>query len=206
MKLLSLLAHPRPGSFCHALSDAARGALDAAGHEVVHHDLYAERFDPVLPAAEAWTSGEDVGQALARGAGPQLLRHRQDIATAEGMLVVHPNWWGMPPAILVGWLDRVLVPGVAYRLERGEGQPQRLLRLRQALVLNTSDTPPDREREAFGDPLAAIWGRCVLPFCGVDGFRRMVSGPLAGSSPAQRAQWLEAATAAARAAFGEGAH
>jgi len=204
MKLLSLLAHPRPGSFCHALSEAARAALAAAGHRIVHHDLYAERFDPVLAADEAWTSGADIEQALARGGDPGLQGHRQAIGEAEGLLVVHPNWWGMPPAMLVGWLDRVLVPGVAYRLERGEARPQGLLQLRQALVLNTSDTAPGREREAFGDPLAAIWGRCVLPFCGVDRHRRLMFGPVAGSSAAQRAQWREAAAELATATFAEG--
>ena len=206
MKLLSLLAHPRPGSFCHALSDAVSSALAGAGHVLVHHDLYADGFDPVLPADEAWTSGSQAELALARSGDPRLQGHRRDIAQAEGLLVVHPDWWGMPPAILVGWLDRVLVPGVAYRLERGDGTPQGLLRLRQALVLNTSDTPPGRERDAFGDPLAAIWGRCVLPFCGVNRHRRLMFGPLAGSSAAQRALWLEAAAEAAAGVFSENAH
>ena len=203
MKLLSLLAHPRPGSFCHALSDAVSSALAGAGHVLVHHDLYADGFDPGLPADEAWTSGSQAELALARSGDPRLQGHRRDIAQAEGLLVVHPDWWGMPPAILVGWLDRVLVPGVAYRLERGDGPPQGLLRLHRALVLNTSDTPPDREREVFGDPLATIWGRCVLPFCGVHALRRSMFGPIAGSDPAQRAGWLAAATATALATFAQ---
>ncbi|MFG2636478.1 NAD(P)H-dependent oxidoreductase [Streptomyces sp. NPDC048362] len=62
-------------------------------------------------------------------------------------MFVHPNWWGMPPAVLAGWVQRVLVPGVAYKLGSAEGSPEGLVRAGRALVLNTSDTPADREEE-----------------------------------------------------------
>ena len=52
MKILVILAHRRPGSFCHAIAAAAYEELHAAGHEVVFHDLYQEGFDPILPDAE----------------------------------------------------------------------------------------------------------------------------------------------------------
>ncbi|WP_202843384.1 NAD(P)H-dependent oxidoreductase [Luteimonas saliphila] len=48
MNVLSLLAHPRPTSFCHAVSERARTALAAQGHELTHHDLYADGFEPRL--------------------------------------------------------------------------------------------------------------------------------------------------------------
>ena len=69
--------------------------------------------------------------------------------------------------MLAGWLDRVLVPGVAYRLKTAEGEPEGLLSMHTALILNTSDTPPDREANVLGDPLQLIWVNCVLPYCGV---------------------------------------
>lgn len=92
-------------------------------------------------------------------------------------------------------MDRVLVPGVAYRLSTADGLPEGLLAIRTALVLNTSDTPAQREEEQLGDPLESIWGRCVLPYCGVKAYRRHVFRPVVGSSDEQRGDWLAEAEA-----------
>ena len=195
MRILSLVAHPRESSFCHAISGRVRNALSNAGHDVVHHDLYSEGFDPCLKAEEAYTIGDTFEAALSRGEDPVVRQHRSDIAAADGLLIVHPNWWGKPPAILSGWMDRVLVPGVAYRLSTADGLPEGLLAIRTALVLNTSDTSAQREEEQLGDPLESIWGRCVLPYCGVKAFRRHVFRPVVGSSDEQRGDWLAEAEA-----------
>ncbi len=201
MKIFSIVAHPRRTSFCHAISEAARCALARSGHDIVHHDLYAEGFDPCLKEEEAYSIGDDLEAALSRGTDPVTRRHRREIAEAEGLLIVHPNWWGKPPAILSGWLDRILVPGVAYRLTTADGLPEGLLSIRTALVLNTSDTPEERERTDLGDPLELIWGRCVLPYCGVNHYVRHVFRPVIGSSDAQRRQWLSDTEVVSRTAF-----
>jgi NAD(P)H dehydrogenase (quinone) len=201
MRIASLIAHPRPTSFCHALSERARGALAALGCEIVHHDLYAEGFDPCLTAEEAYSIGDTLEKALSLAGDSALRKHRAEIASADGLLVVHPNWWGKPPAILAGWLDRVLVPGVAYRLPSADGLPEGLLTIKMALILNTSDTPAERETKEFGDPLELMWGRCVLPFCGVKTYKRHVFRPIVGSSDEQRAHWLDEAATIAHAAF-----
>jgi NAD(P)H dehydrogenase (quinone) len=102
MRILSLIAHPRPNSFCHAISDRARNALSSVGHEIVHHDLCAERFEPCLRADEAYSVGDTLEQALSCAADPTVRKHREEIASTEGLLIVHPNWWGKPPARLLG--------------------------------------------------------------------------------------------------------
>ncbi len=183
-----ILAHPRQGSFNHALAHAVRDALKSEGHTVVLHDLYDEEFDPLFTALE-----------LERDADlPPLVRtHCEEIAEAEGIVIVHPNWWGQPPAILKGWVDRVLRPGVAYEFkagDSGEGVPDGLLRAKAALVLNTSDTYSRREHEVFGDPLEGLWKKCIFGFCGVKKFRRRVFNVIVASSPAQRRKWLEEAS------------
>ncbi|GAB2647923.1 hypothetical protein GCM10009743_24250 [Kribbella swartbergensis] len=108
-------------------------------------------------------------------------------------MVAHPNWWGKPPAIMAGWIDRVIVPGVAYELVTAEGEPTCLLRLRRLVVLNTGDTPPEREAEVFGDPLAAIWERCVGTYLGDATVERLLATPLGGSTPERRQAWLDQA-------------
>ena len=192
-----ILAHPRPGSFNHALAEAACEALAGFGSEVWFHDLYAEGFDPLLPASE-----------LERGARlPELVaRHCREAALAEGFVIVHPNWWGMPPAILTGWVDRVLRPGVAYEFvegDGGEGVPRGLLRARTAVVLNTSNTASERERRVFGDPLERIWRNCIFELCGISDVRRRMFETVVTSTPQVRRQWLEQAAALVAGAFGD---
>jgi putative NADPH-quinone reductase len=150
MRVSVLLAHPAPGSFNHAIAATVVDQLQRLGHEPVLHDLYAEQFDPLLPAAEiSWTAQLP----------PAIARHCEEIAAAEGIVIVHPNWWGQPPAILKGWVDRVLRVGIAYKFattDSGEGVPIGLLKARSALVLNTSNPPSAREAEVFGDPLERL--------------------------------------------------
>lgn len=183
-----ILAHPRPGSFNHALARAARDILERRG-EVRFHDLYAEGFPPLLTAPEL---RRDVRL------DPIVDRHCREIAEAAGIVVVHPNWWGMPPAVLAGWVDRVLRPGVAYEFlegDAGEGVPRGLLTAKAAVVLNTSDTAPEREARVFGDPLERIWKDCVFGLCGVGDVRRRVFGVVVTSTAETRQTWLDEAAA-----------
>jgi len=184
MDITVILAHPHYGSFNHAIADTVAAALREAGHTVTFHDLYRERFDPVLPFEE-----------IPRNASlpPDIARHCREIASADGIVIVHPDWWGMPPAILKGWIDRVLRPGVAYRFtetDSGEGVPDGLLAARAVLVLNTSNTPAERERVVFGDPLERIWKDCITSFCGIPVFRRRMFGVIVTSTEEQRKAWL----------------
>ncbi|MFG3229798.1 NAD(P)H-dependent oxidoreductase [Kitasatospora sp. NPDC048194] len=182
------LAHPRPGSFNHALYQAVVDELRGRGCEVRAHDLYADGFAPLLTAEETGTVA-DAGATADSG----LALHRAEVATLDALVLIHPNWWGMPPAVLTGWVQRVLAPGVAYKLGTADGEPTGLLRAGRALVLNTSDTPEAREREEFGDPLERIWTACVLPYVGVADVRRTVFRTVTDAPAAQRAAWLRQA-------------
>jgi NAD(P)H dehydrogenase (quinone) len=190
VQIVLLIAHPRPNSFNHALAAVAREVLQTAGHEVWFHDLYAEKFDPLLTAEECYTTGSSVESVLASCTDELVRAHRQQISSAQGLVVIHPNWWGKPPAILAGWLDRVLVPGVAYRLKDATGEPEPLLSLHMSAVINTSDTPAEREAAHLGDPLDSIWRRCVLPYCGAKHVERRLFGPVTDSTAQDRALWL----------------
>ncbi len=189
--MLVLLAHPRPGSLNHAIAERIRATLAGAGRQVLFHDLYAERFDPVLTEHEAYTSGQRAADIAEAATDPLVRRHREELAAAGGLVAVHPNWWGKPPAILSGWLDWVLIPGVAYRLDDAGGAPTPLLGVKRMLVVNTSDTSAEREAELFGDPLDAIWRRCLAPYLGEPEVARMVLRIVADADDAQRAAWLD---------------
>ena len=184
-KISLILAHPNVRSFNHAIAEAARSALVSSGHNVSFHDLYREGFDPILPHEEIPKDGD---------VDPVIQKLCEEIGSADGIIIVHPNWWGMPPAILKGWIDRVIRPGLAYEFlegDSGEGVPQGLLKASKAVVFNTSNTFPERERQVFGDPLEALWKNCIFGLCGVKEFYKRTYSVAVTSSPAQRKAWLE---------------
>ena len=184
MKISVILANPGPGSFNHSIAAAAVDTLRQNGHSVCFHDLYGEGFDPVLSAAEV---------AADAALSPALAAHCQEAAEAQGFVIVHPNWWGQPPAILKGWVDRVFRPGVAYNFldgDSGGGVPVGLLKANKAIVFNTSNTPAKREQPDFGDPLELIWKKCIFGLCGVKDVRRETFSVVITSSQEQRESWL----------------
>jgi NAD(P)H dehydrogenase (quinone) len=185
MNILVVVAHPNTASFNRAIADTAVQTLRRSGHHVVFHDLYEEGFDPILPDEE-----------IARDSYLEKIieRHCEELSAAEGIVIVHPNWWGQPPAILKGWIDRVFRPGVAYEFQEGdggEGVPIGLLKAEAAIVFNTSNTPSRRERAVFGDPLESMWKDCIFSLCGVHRFYRRMYGVVVTSDPEQRKEWLQ---------------
>ena len=184
MNIFVIVAHPSAQSLNHAIARTAVSQLQKNGHSVTFHDLYAEQFDPLLPAQEIPTEAS---------LPPDIEKHCDEISSAHGIIIVHPNWWGQPPAILKGWVDRVLRPGVAYQFldgDQGEGIPVGLLKAKAAIVFNTANTPPARERQVFGDPLQLLWENCVFDLCGVSTFHREMFTVVVTSTYEQRQGWL----------------
>jgi NAD(P)H dehydrogenase (quinone) len=185
LKVSVILGHPNKGSFNHAIAAAAVETLEQNGYEVFFHDLYDEKFDPLLSIEEI---PKDVSLS------PGIERYCKEITRSEGIIIIHPNWWGQPPAILKGWIDRVIRPGVAYEFienDKGEGVPIGLLTAKAALVFNTSNTETKREKKVFGDPLETIWKNCIFDLCGVKNFYRRMFNIVVVSSEEQRKEWLK---------------
>jgi NAD(P)H dehydrogenase (quinone) len=185
MKISVILAHPDTKSFNFAIAQKAADTLHKNGHGVYFHDLYREEFPPVIPASE-----------IPRGALlPQIIKnHCDEIAEADGIIVVHPNWWGQPPAILKGWVDRILRPGVAYRFEEGnsgDGELIGMLKADTVLIFNTSNTPAERETGLYGNPLEILWKNNMLISCGVKNYYRKNFRIIITSTLEQRQAWLE---------------
>ena len=195
MSVSLILAHPNPNSFNHAIANAIRDALQESGVSVDFHDLYAEKFDPLMRTEEFTGKGTR---------DPLIEKHADEIQEAEGIVIVHPNWWAQPPAILTGWLDRVLRNGRAYRfgpLPDGSIGPIGFLPAKAALVVVTSNTELERERALYGDPLDNLWRTCVFKFCGVENVDRRLFASVIMSSLEQRQAWLAEAAEAAKSLF-----
>ncbi len=195
MRISVILAHPNDGSFNHAIARTVVAQLEANGYKVFFHDLYKEKFDPLL-------ARDEIPQDAPL---PEVIKeHCRELTEAEGIIIVHPNWWGQPPALLKGWVDRVIRPGVAYEFlesNSGEGVPKGLLKAKAAIVFNTSNTAAEREQNVFGDPLEAIWKNCIFGLCGIKKFHRRMFGVIVTSTEKQRRDWLDEVRRAADSFF-----
>ena len=107
---LVVFAHPVPGSFTEAIRDRVSAGLLGAGWTLDKVDLYEDGFDPCVTAAEL------VGSASARD--PVVTAHIERLSRASALVFVYPTWWGAQPAIMKGWLDRILLRGDGRRALR----------------------------------------------------------------------------------------
>ena len=125
-----ILCHPDPTSFNHAIAGAYCEAVHAAGQTTVLRDLYAIGFDPVLKAAERPTS-------VAAVYGDDVLDEIDAIAGCDVFVLVYPIWFGTPPAMLKGYVERVFGAGVQPEALQGRVRTD-LLGRKRLLSFSTS--------------------------------------------------------------------
>lgn len=116
MRALVVYCHPRPESFTAAVLDVVLNKLDAAGAETRVIDLYGDGFQPVLSAQEL----ANYLDCPANQAPVQA--HVDSVLWCDTLVFVYPTWWYGLPAMLKGWLDRVLLPDVAFEMPKAEGE------------------------------------------------------------------------------------
>ncbi len=186
--VLVILGHPQRSSFCAALAEAyAEGARDA-GCEVRVVALGDLDFDPIRRE----------GYGEAPPLEPDLQRVQDDIAWADHLVFAYPNWWGTMPALMKGFIDRVILPGFAFRYRPDSRWWDRLLRGKSAQLIVTMDTPPLWYRWVIGRPGHNQMRRSVLGFCGVKPVKVSQFGPVKRSAPARREKWVGKARAMGR--------
>ncbi|MBL8340163.1 MAG: NAD(P)H-dependent oxidoreductase [Rubrivivax sp.] len=135
MRVLVVFCHPSPGSFNAALHQRVLAALRERGHEVDDCDLYAEGFDPVL-RAEHWAGYHEVpsNREPVRGYVERLLQ-------AQALVLVFPVWNFGLPAMLKGFFDRVLLPGVSFDMSDPRRLRPALTHLRHVVGVATYGAP-----------------------------------------------------------------
>lgn len=129
MQALVVVAHPCDDSFTHAAAARAVAGLRTAGHAVDVVDLYAIGFRVAMSPAErrAYHGDEPLIDEQAR-------EHARLVGRADCLVFVYPTWWSGQPAMLKGWLERVMVPGVAFVFDEHTGKVRPGLRHVRRLV------------------------------------------------------------------------
>ncbi len=116
MKALVVYCHPDPGSFTAAILQTAIEVLEAARAEIRIVDLYSEEFQPVLPGSELETYLDTQNNRH------PVDEHVSNIEWCDTLIFVYPTWWYGLPALLKGWLDRVMLPGSAFHMPDGRNR------------------------------------------------------------------------------------
>lgn len=130
---LIIYAHPNPESFNAAIKNTVEAALHKSNTSYKIIDLYSEGFNPVLSLDEM--NGNE---------GAEIIKYRQLITEASNIIFIFPVWWFRAPAILEGFLDKVFVPGFAYRFKQLIGKygiPVPLLKDKNVLTIITHGAP-----------------------------------------------------------------
>lgn len=185
MRTLVIYCHPDDGSFVAAAKQRVIDGLRAAGHEVRVTDLYADRFRPEL-------SAEEHRVHLEPGIAPELQSYADDVRWAEALVLVYPTWWSGQPAMLKGWMDRVLGAGVAWELPDDARRVRPLLTdIRRIAVVTTHGSSKlvnalegeSGKRTAFRSLRAVCSRRVRTSWTAIYGLDR--------AGEAERTAWLE---------------
>ena len=160
VRTLVVHAHPLQDSFSAAVRDRAVAGLQASGHDIDLLDLYADGFEPGLSLDEWRAHDQGIG-AKPDDVKAHALRLRQ----AQALVLVYPTWWGGPPAILKGWLDRVWVEGIAYTRPAGSNRVRPLLRDIRRLVAVTTHGSPKWINAIEGEPGKRLVLRQMRSLC-----------------------------------------
>ncbi len=160
-KALVVYAHPNPASYNHAVKEKVQSVLESEGYQVSVRDLYQLKFDPIL-------TGEDF-QGIKTGNPKADVKAEQAFIKEAGLLVfVFPIWWFNMPAVLKGYIDRVLSYGFGYTFDAATHEPKGLLNGKKVIILNTTGGPQEAyEKNGLKDALAKTIDAGNFEFCGL---------------------------------------
>ena len=179
-RILVILGHPKNASFCGAIASCYMEGAKETGHEVRLISVGDLSFDPLLRT----------GNASSQELEPDLVAAQAAITWAQHIVFVYPIWWGSMPALLKGFIDRVFLPGFAFKYRESSPFWDRLLSGRSAHLLVTMDAPPWFFRWVYRMPGHNQMKRAILGFCGIRPVSITSFGPIKGSTQQKREKWL----------------
>lgn len=156
MKACIIYAYPKDSPHGSRLLHVVLNTLEQDGVQYDLIDLYKEEFNPTMPSAESQNWGRDLPE--------QILAYQQALQSSPSWFLIYPSWWSTPPAILKGFVDRVLTPGFSHEIKNGGVKP--LLSAHRALILRTFAYSALQEKKS-GSVTKSFMEDAVLRTCGV---------------------------------------
>ncbi|KEO77756.1 NAD(P)H-dependent oxidoreductase [Paenibacillus sp. FSL M8-0228] len=179
-KILVIQGNPVAGSYGEALAQSYVKGAKAAGAEVRLLQLSALDFNPNLLG----------GYRNKLPLEPDLIQAQESIKWAEHLVFVFPIWWGSLPALMKGFIDRTIMPGFAFKYQKGKSLPDKLLKGRTARLITTMDGPHWYYRFFQGQPGHRMMKDSTLHLCGVKPVRSTTIDLMNKLSDQQRNDWL----------------
>jgi putative NADPH-quinone reductase len=159
VKAYVVYCHPEPDSFTAAVCQRVVEALQASGHQVRMSDLYADEFEP------AFTLQERLDYLAPTTPPADIAAYCENLRWCDALVFVYPTWWSGQPAMLTGWLDRVLVRGVAWDATDGSVSITPLLTNIRRVVAITSHGSSKFLNVIEGEGGRRVIGRAVRVLC-----------------------------------------
>lgn len=182
-KILIINGHPDKESYNFALAAAYKKGALTSGAEVKELVLRELTFNPNLA----------FGYRKRTELEPDLVMAQECLKWADHLVWVYPVWWGSVPALLKGFLDRVLLPGFAFKKREGSLWWDRLFLGKSARIICTMDQPPWYYRLFNGSPSHTAMKKLTMQFIGVKFVRITAIGPIRLSKESFREKWLRKA-------------
>jgi len=180
--ILLILGHPSENSFCKALLDAYQYGAEKAG--ATCKTLYISRLKFDVNLADGYKTG------AAMQLEEDLVESQKLIQWADHVVMAFPNWWGFMPALAKGFIDRVFLPGFAFKNHSGKNFPEKLLKGKSMRVLVTMDTPTWWFYLVYRASQYQILKDIVFGYVGFDPIRFTTFGFIRKSTDKQRSNWL----------------
>lgn len=180
-KILIIMAHPDDNSFCRSVAEAYRDGAAAAGHEVDLLSLNQLQFNPIL----------QYGYKQRTPWEPDLEMAWERIQWCDHMVWVYPTWWGVMPALMKGFIDRVFLPGKAFQYRKDSVLWDKLLKGRSARLITTMDSPAWYNALVYRAAGHHAMKQATLAFCGVKPVRITTISEVRWKKAAQLGKWLE---------------
>ena len=185
MNHLILSAHPSPHSFSNYLAKQLASKYKELGWEVTMRDLYKINFNPVLSASDL--------SKMKSGETPADIKVEQElIAKADLISVIYPLWWASFPAVLKGYIDRVLTNGFAFRYS-AQGAIGLLTDKKVVLHTTMGNTVEEYEEKGLIDAFRASQGHEVFTYCGMQVIDHLFYPQITLADEKQRDHFLEVA-------------
>lgn len=181
-KILLILGHPSENSFCNALLEAYKTGAEQSGAEC--KVIYISRLKFDVNLADGYKTGE------AMQLEEDLVEAQKLLQWADHVVFAYPNWWGFMPAVTKGFIDRVLLPGFAFKNHSGKIFPEKLLKGKSIRLLVTMDTPTWWFYLIYRASQYQILKDIVFGYVGFDPIRFTTFGFIRKSTDEQRHTWL----------------
>lgn len=182
MKKIAIInGHPNKDSFNFGIAEAYRNGAKESGAEIQDITIADLHFNPNL----------QFGYQKRMELEPDLLKAWETIQWADHLVWIHPIWWGGLPAITKGFIDRLFLPGMAFKYRENSVWWDRFLKGKTGHIITTIDQPGWYYRLFFGRPSVNQLKRSTLEFCGVKPVKVTYVGVIRGSREEQRNQWLK---------------